>query len=169
MKKVFIIVLLLILCLTTKATPIYSLVIATVDTSYAHYNLYLTVVDSDVAHITELGSIPQPPVTASTNAAYNNYNTVLNIYDSSLIALNDTLSVHSKILRTLEIAVLATLGYSAGGAPMTPLNSACDQWIQVQGNSFTTAWIGVSSYSTYLTVVYTLPTISFTAYRQTHQ
>jgi hypothetical protein len=149
MKKLF--YLLFILGAFSAKASVFQLNIATVDTAYAKYVLATNVVDTDIVHITALGSEPTPPVFDSTGSAWDTYVTALNTYDSSLAALNDSLFVHKGTQRTKELAVLTTLGY---GTQYT--NICVNQWVKVQG-TFTTAWIGFSSGSTYLSVTFLKP------------
>ena len=144
--------------ITAHATT-FNLNVATVDTAYAHYVTALAVVDSDQAHIAALGTAPTPPTNAVSNNDWNGYVTSLNTYNSSLITYQDSLVIHQGTLRTNELAVLTALGYNTGYT-----NICVNQWVKVQGSSFTTAWIGFSSLATYLTVVFVQPTKPYPNY-----
>lgn len=141
-----------------KAT-VFTLVVATVDTAYAHYLLAVAAVDSDQVHITALGAKPVAPTAAVANTDWNNYVTSLNTYISSMATLQATLATDIIAQRTAELAVLTALGYNTGDT-----NICSDQWVKVQGGSFTTAWIGFSSQSTYLKVTLSNPTQAFPYY-----
>jgi len=156
--KICVFMLLALATFSVRAT-VFQLNVATVDTAYAHYVNALVVVDSDNAHISELGARPAQPTTAVASSDWNTYVTSLNTYNSSLLTYQDSLNVHTASLRTAELAVLAALGLNTGYT-----NICCGIWVEVQGNSFTTAWIGFYCNSTSLTIHYSSPSNPFPNY-----
>lgn len=156
MKHLFMAVVALFFASNTTFATNFTLAIANVDTAYAHYLIGVAVVDTDQAHLTGLGARPTPPVQATTGTDWSTYVASAATYDSSYTAVNDSLFEHTGAARTLELSLMATLGYGS-----VLQNPCVNQWVKVQGASFSTAWIGYSSTSSYISIVGTLPTKAF--------
>ncbi len=155
MKKILILAALFICSIQAKATN-FTFAIATLDSAYSLYSAYVIINDTDAAHIAQLGARPTNPIYDTTDAQWTAYVSSVYIYDSSHIALEDSFTVHYNIKRNYEVTVLTDIGCYT-----TLLNPPCNQWIKVQGGSFTTAWIGYYKGVATLKVVFVKPTTPF--------
>lgn len=155
MKKLILALILSASFFNVKATN-FSLVIATTDSSYAHWKLSTTAVATDNAAIVSLGVRPTPPAYDSTNGNHSTWATSAATWDSSSNSLQTILAADIVTNRTNELTLLASIGYGSAFAN-TPVN----QWIMVQGNNFTTVWIGYEINTNYIVVLTTRPTQAF--------
>lgn len=138
-----------------KATN-FTLVIATVDTAYAHWYLSTVSVATYNASIVSLGVRPVPPVYDSTNANWSTYTAAASAWDSSSNSLQTLLAAAIATNRANELLLLTSIGYKTAYTN-TPVN----QWIMVQGNNFTTVWIGYALNSDYIVVTTVRPISAF--------